>query len=212
MRTQFDPLEDFLEKISDFQDNCDLVCLGDFNSRTASRLDYTVDDDNTDIPVVNSMFSADSVATFPRGNSDPLVNSYGVRLLEICQSFPLRILNGRKLGDILGSYTCYKSNGKSVVDYCLVSPRIYRQVSSFIVNEFMPDLSDHCSITVAISTKYICSSINNYSFLSKPSKVPWSNDISLTFQGLLQDKKNLKHSFLSLILRLCPARSCWTQL
>ena len=53
IRTQFDPLEDFLEKISNFDDSYDLVCLGDFNSRTACRPDYTVDDDNTDIPVVN---------------------------------------------------------------------------------------------------------------------------------------------------------------
>ena len=62
IRTQFDPLEDFLEKISNFNDDCDLVCLGDFNSRTACRLDYTVDDDFTDIPVANSMFTADTVA------------------------------------------------------------------------------------------------------------------------------------------------------
>jgi hypothetical protein len=55
IRTQFEPLEDFLEKISSFDDSCDLVCLGDFNSRTACRLDYTVVDDNTDIPVVNSI-------------------------------------------------------------------------------------------------------------------------------------------------------------
>ena len=191
IRTQFDPLEDFLEKNSNFNDSCDLVCLGDFNSRTACRPDYSVDDNITDIPVVNSLFSADTLATFPRGNSDLLVNSYGVRLLEICQSFPLRILNGRKLGDILGSYTCYKSNGQSVVDYCLVSPRIYSQVSSFIVNDFLPDLSDHCSITVAISTKYMLSgSLHNYNLLSKPRKVPWSDGIAVTFEGLLQDTKS----------------------
>ena len=38
LRTQFDPLEDFVEKLSCFDDSCDLVCLGDFNSRTACRL------------------------------------------------------------------------------------------------------------------------------------------------------------------------------
>ena len=103
-----------------------------------------------------------------------------LRLLEICQSFPLRILNGRKLGDVLGSYTCYKSKGQSVVDYCLVSPRMYGQVSSFIVNDFLPDLSDHCSITVAISTKYMLSSLC--------SKVPWSDNTSVVYECLLQDK------------------------
>ena len=118
-----------------------MVCLGDFNSRTAKRPDFYVDDDNTDIPVVDRMFTPDTVATFPRGNRDLLVNSYGIRLLEICQYLPLKILNGRKLGDVLGTYTCYKPNGKSVVDYCLVSRRMYDMISTFIVNDFMPDLS-----------------------------------------------------------------------
>ena len=125
LRTQFDPLEDFVQKTSSFEESCDLVCLRDFNSRTAQRPDFSVDDDNTDVPVLNRMFTPDTVAAFPRGNQDLLVNSYGIRLLEICQSVPLRILNGRKLGDVLGTYTCYKPKGQSVVDYCLVSPRMY---------------------------------------------------------------------------------------
>ena len=134
--------------------------------------------------------SPDTVASFPRGNRDTLVNSYGVQLLEICQAVPLRILNGRKLGDLLGSYTCYKHNGKSVVDYCLVSPRLYCTISLFIVNDWMPDLSDHCSITVSISTKYMCnvSSLDRYEYITKPSKVHWSPETSLRFEGFLQDQ------------------------
>ena len=191
LRTQFDPLENFVEKISSFDESCDLVCLGDFNSRTAERPDFSVDDDNTDIPVVNQMFTPDTVAAFPRGNRDRLVNSYGIRLLEICQSVPLRILNGRKLGDVLGTYTCYKPNGKSVVDYCLVSPRMYDMISTFIVNDFMPDLSDHCSITVSISTKYLCdvTSSKRYEYIEKPCKVPWSAETAFSFEQLLQNQQ-----------------------
>ena len=92
-------------------------------------------DNNTDIPVVNRMFTPDTVAYFPRVNRDTLVNSYGVRLLEICQALPLRILNGRKLGDLLGSYTCYKQNKRSVVYYCMVSPRLCRIISLFVIND-----------------------------------------------------------------------------
>ena len=58
------------------------------------------------------------------------------------------------------------------------------------MNDFLPDLSDHCSITVAIGTKYMCSSMHSYNLLSKPSKVPWNDEISSTFEGLLQDKKS----------------------
>ena len=153
------------------------------------RPDYLVDDDNTNIPVVNRMFTPDALATIPRGNMDPLINSYGIRLLEICQSVPLRILNGRKLGDSTGSYTCYKTNGQSVVDYCLVSPRLYSSVSSFTVNDFLPELSDHCSITVVIRTQYLCDALSadSYSFITKPSKVQWSSETATSFERLLQD-------------------------
>ena len=109
-----------------------------------------------------------TVASFQRGSRYTLVNSYGIRLLEICQSVPLRILNGRKLGDILGCYTCHKPKGQIVIDYCLVSPRIYSRISTFIVNDFMPDLSDHCSITVEISTRYMCNlNTPNYNYIKK---------------------------------------------
>jgi hypothetical protein len=197
LRTQFDPLEDFEGKISAFDDTYDLLCLGDYNSRTAQRPDYIVDDDNTDIPVVNNMFTADTVATFPRGNMDPLINSYGLRLLELCQSVPLRILNGRKLGDITGSYTCYKHNGQSVVNYCMASPTLYPNISSLIISEFMPHISDHCSVEVSISTKYLCydSLSNSYEFITKPKKVHWSSDIANAFERLLQENKS--KSFLS---------------
>ena len=142
-RTQFDPYEDFEEKISNFGDEFDLLCLGDFNARTAIKPDYIVDEDNSNVPLMSGMFMPDTVAASPRGNLDSGTNSYGDRLLELCQSAPLRICNGRTFGDVTGSYTCYKHHGQSTVDYCLVSPRIYNMVSSFFKNEFIPDLSDH---------------------------------------------------------------------
>ena len=114
-----------------------------------------------------------------------------------------RILNGRKLGDILGTYTCYKHNGKSVVDYCMVSPRLYQTISSFIVNDWMPDLSDHCSITVSISTKYMCnvSASDRYDYITKPVKVHWSPETSLRFEGLLQDQAS--QAFLAQFSKQC---------
>ena len=187
-RTQFDPLEDFEHKISNNSDNSDLVCLGDFNARTAVKPDYIVSDDNTDIPVMGQHFAPDTVAAFPRGNLDTVTNSYGDRLLELCQSVPLRICNGRKLGDILGSYTCYKPNGQSVVDYCLVSPRIYDVVSSFVVNDFLPNVTDHCSCTVTIRTKYVLrrNPSDSYLYTEKPKRLLWNQNISVEFERLLQ--------------------------
>jgi len=189
-RTQYDPFEDLEQKLSNVSNDCDIVCLGDFNSRTALKPDYIVSDDNSNIPVMEELFSADSVAAYPRGNLDHGTNSYGDRLLDLCQSVPLRICNGRKLGDVVGSFTCYLNNGQSVVDYCLVSPRIYHTVSSFVVNEFLPDVSDHCSITVALRTNFLLenSLSDSYEYLDKPKKVSWCPEIGNNFERLLQNQ------------------------
>ena len=191
-RTQFDPFEDLESKISNNSNNCDLICFGDFNARTASKPDYLVGDDNSDIPVMGELFTADTVATFPRGNLDKTTNSYGNRLLDLCQSVPLRICNGRVLGDVLGSYTCYTSNGQSTVDYCLTSPRIYDIIFSFVVNELLPNVSDHCSCTLTLQTKYLIEQpqTDSYVFIKKPKKVPWNESISVSFEGLVQTNKS----------------------
>ena len=151
--------------------------------------DYLVSEDNSEIPILDGLFPADSVAAYPRGNLDTGTNTYGDKLLDLCQSVPLRICNGRKLGDVVGSFTCYLNNGQSVVDYCLVSPRIYHLVSSFVVNEFLPDVSDHCSITVTLRTKFLLdhSLSNSYIFEDKPRKVLWSPATADSFERMLQN-------------------------
>ena len=52
----------------------------------------------------------------------------------------VRIVNGRKIGDILGRYTCYKWNGCSVNGGML----------SFKVLDILDSWSDHCQITINI--------------------------------------------------------------
>ena len=188
-RTQYDPYEDFEQKLSNVSNDCDIVSLGDFNARTAVKPDFIVNDNNSGIPVMDELFAADSVAAYPRGSLDLGSNTYGDKLLDLCQSVPLRICNGRKLGDVVGSYTCYLNNGHSVVDYCLVSPRIYHLVSSFTVNEFLPDVSDHCSITVTLRTKFLLdqSLSDSYAYEDKPKKVLWSPEIARNFENLIQN-------------------------
>ena len=202
-RTQFDPFDDFEEKLSHVKNEYDLVCFGDYNARTAAKPDYIINEDNSDIPVMGSHFIPDTVAASPRGNMDKGTNSYGDRLLELCQSVPLRICNGRKFGDTVGCYTCYKHNGQSVVDYCLVSPTIYNKVSSFVVNELLSDLSDHCSCVVTLRTNFIRDKItsDSYEYIVKPKKIPWSEDISFRFENTIQSES--AKTFLSQLSTQC---------
>ena len=151
-RTQFEPFDDLELKLSSIRDTCDIISLGDLNARPGLKPDYIPDEDNSCVPVVGQLCGTDTQTARPRGSLDRLTNSYGDRLIELCKSVPLRICNGRKLGDILGSYTCYKNNGQSTVDFCCVSPNIWSIVSTFVINELYPDLSDHCSITMTLKT------------------------------------------------------------
>ena len=130
----------------------------------------------------------DSTASYPRGNMDMTTNSFGDKLLSLCKSVPLRVCNGRKLGDILGEYTCYKWNGKSVVDYCIVSPRLYPQIQYFLVENLNPILSDHCPIVARLRTNFISERFvsKKYEFLEKPQKIRWDGQIAQKFESLLQ--------------------------
>lgn len=59
----------------------------------------------------------------------------------------MRILNGRTLGDMLGKFTCFTSNGSSVVDYAIVSESVLNSILYFNVSYFVPTLSDcHCRL------------------------------------------------------------------
>ena len=60
-----------------------------------------------------------SLCPTQRNSFDNELNSHGKRLLEICKSADLRILNGRVSGDSLGRVTFHGKNGVSVVDYAV---------------------------------------------------------------------------------------------
>ena len=64
-----------------------------------------------------------SLCSTQRNSFDNELNSHGKRLLEICNSADLRILNGRVSGDSLGRVTFHGKKGVSVVDYAVCDQR-----------------------------------------------------------------------------------------
>ena len=122
-RTQFEPCPDLEQKIANLGPGSNLICFVDYNARTDQKPDYIENEDNCD-PTLPPDYQADTVATYPRGNLDNVINKYREALLSLCKNAALRICNGRKLGDIQGSFTCHSWNGQSTVDYCLSSPTL----------------------------------------------------------------------------------------
>ena len=124
--------------------------MGDLNSRTQELLDYIPNESFDYIPLNEDLYNIDSVGTYPRNNMDSGLNSYGPKLLELCKTVPLRILNGRMFGDLFGNLTCYTPQGSSCVDYCAVSPGIFSKVRYFQVQPLLPMFSDHTPITLCL--------------------------------------------------------------
>ena len=112
---------------------------GDLNAKTGI-LEDTISPDKSD-----ELFELSLNKPPPMRNSqDSAVNFRGNELVDMCKSLDLNIVNGRKTGDLFGSYTCFQWNGSSVVDYLIVSSSVFQNVPLFKVGEFTPWLSDHC--------------------------------------------------------------------
>ena len=74
----------------------------------------------------------------PRSSQDKILDPRGKELLDLCKTNELRIVNGRKTGDILGNFTSFQPGGNSVIDYGIVSQALFESVLSFSVGNFQP--------------------------------------------------------------------------
>ena len=162
------------------------VCLmGDSNARTGLCDDFIhfdphmaeltgLDTETDEFCDMKATLNAQGICT-ERFNCDNVVNNNGQNLIDCCRTYDLRIVNGR-FGDDknIGSYTCYnKNNGKSVVDYAIVSDSLLPMISGFEVGSFDNCMSDvHCPLNL-----YLTSNIEN---LSNCDMQKHTHDISST--------------------------------
>ena len=188
MRHQLDVYNDLEGKLRSVPTDCDILVMGDLNARMGSEQEYINNENNSNIPIPDSdIYQSDTIATFPRQNTDTVSNDYGKKLLDLCRSVPLRICNGRKLGDLMGNPTCFKYNGLSSVDYGLVSPNFYERVATFSVGNPLLSISDHTPISVTITTNAWCTAEPiKCKFIPKPGKICWDKTKSTRFELLLQ--------------------------
>ena len=120
---------------------------------------------------------------------DQTVNKFRRCLVNLCNSNNLSILNGRTRADMLGKFTCYKSNGSSVIDYAIVSSDLMKQATYFSVLP-LSVYACHCPISSALKTKafQIDKECNNF-LLQKPSHFIWSNEKKNLYKSTLNDRQ-----------------------
>lgn len=147
---------------------------GDFNAYTGTQPDFILNDYSKNIPLHDVHYVEDQF--MPRNNKDPkLPNNSGKLLLNLCKESGLRILNGRKIGDPQGNFTCITYNGCSVVDYILVSQELLKCIGYFEVHNFT-SLSNHCALSCNIFSCFNFKMIDPCPLDPLPAKFLWSPD------------------------------------
>ena len=117
--------------------------MGDLNARTGKFSDSVCKEENNLITKDQTEFS---LCPTQRDSFHNELNNHGKRLLEICRSADLRILNRRVSGDSLGRVTFHGKNGVSVVDYAVCDQDLLSHVANFALKDPL-HLSDHSPIT-----------------------------------------------------------------
>ena len=179
--------EDLTNKLAQCQQKGDLILMGDLNARTKMLPDFIANENNDHIPVPPSdLYEADTAETecIERWNIDTGFNSYGTKLLNLCKNLPLRILNGRFLGDLLGNFTCFTPRGASAVDYAAVSPALLPQVRYFLVETPCLNLTDHTPIELGLAVNAVTMCSNEQTkieMVPKPDKIVWDKNLAAKY-------------------------------
>ncbi|VDI13071.1 Hypothetical predicted protein [Mytilus galloprovincialis] len=87
-----------------------------------------------------------------RRNPDQGTNEYGTKLLNLCRSTGLRIVNGRHKDGTANDFTFCGSRGMSVVDYLIVPFDYFHIVEQFIVSNFT-SFSDPAPLHIRLQCK-----------------------------------------------------------
>ena len=162
--------------------------MGDINARISNIIDYTITNNKE---IKNSLY-VENHPKINRNNCDIHFNQEGIKLIDLCKSVDLMILNGRTSGDYWGNFTHYNENrGASTVDLSIASCKIFENIKNFRV---MPqlDLTDHCKIITQVDNMRIpddTTKTDSYNWLKLPNKYKWDKKQATIFKETLYSEK-----------------------
>ena len=164
-----------------------ILLMGDFNSRTGKFSDSVCHNGND---FITNDQSASSLNLTRRNSYDNELNNHGKRLLDICKSSDLKILNDRVSGDTLRRATFDERNGVSVIDYAICDQDTLLNVANFVVQQ-PSSFPDHSSIITWININTGMPEINspreNGNQLSPlPMQFLWEKDSEPKFRQILR--------------------------
>ena len=177
----------------------DIILQGDFNAYTCNEPDFVLfDNDSKQVNAHDKNYIVDEIMS--RNNLDHKhTNNSGKILLNLCKESSMRILNGRKIGDLKGKPTCFTYNGTSVVDYSIVGKNLFNSIAYFEVHDFT-SLSNHCPISLGLMSSFSIDIDTNVSNILNPlpGKFIWDNNAIKSYAQNLQstNTKSKMDSFL----------------
>ena len=160
-----------------------IIIMGDMNARTGHESDF-IENENYDLNIPLFENYTPDLSIPNRYSRDTTILTRGRALNDLCIQTGLRILNGRCIGDFTGNFTCHNYRGSSTVDYGIVSESFIEQVKFFSVNEFLPDLSDHCQISLLFEINCILNR-EDKTKIPLPVKYVWTEQSSALYQQAL---------------------------
>ena len=106
-----------------------MLVFGDLNARTGKELlDYIIDD-NVEVVGFQVWNGTLQVIFHAEGNQKIIMLIYLVEHY-LCKKLDVHIVNGRS-GYDCGNYTFISSQGKSLIDYVLASPSLFKYILDF---------------------------------------------------------------------------------
>ena len=158
-----------LEKLAEIPEDSMIVAMGDWNARIGEREECSIITGSERVARCseiegmlneneNVFFKEDFVQndlSLVRTNQDKKINEYGLKLLSLCNTADLCILNGRSFGDKdIGAYTYFNNQGKSAIDFIMCNNHALKYVCDF--NVHLPNIfSDHCVIDFSLNYNVI---------------------------------------------------------
>ena len=184
-------LDSVRQDISDFSQAGDTLLMGDMNAHIAKNTSDYIQGDVIDghVPIPDDLYRLD----IPITRNIMEVENTCPQLLSLCKAIPLRVLNGRCLGDSCGSYTRYPFRTKgltenaSVIDYGIENPQLLESVRYFRVAE----LSDHYCISTSIDANFtIITELDNIPTKPCSERFIWRSPYKEKFCDLINSNQS----------------------
>jgi exonuclease III len=192
-RAVIDVFSELERGITQYAKDGHIVIMGDFNAKTAAENDFISHDDDNHIPMYDR-YTPDCALSVRNNQDTHKVDEQGRRLLDLCIASGTRVLNGRTLGDLMGSLTCFKYNGSSTADYGIVEAVLLPKVKYFKVHDYLNDISDHCKLSMGLQVgrqvgQMECTGSNTIDTAVDGVKYVWAADSRDKFSSALQTQR-----------------------